>query len=229
MLPADYIDLYCERTAPGFWNEPLNALSNLSFIVAALVALYLVRRRGNADLAELVLITLAAAIGVGSFLFHTFANTWSELADVIPIWSFVAFYIITVIYRATGENLFRTLRASAIAVGLTAVIFWFSSSAVVTGLEAGPDPLNGSMQYLPAVVALLVATVLMQLRKHPARTYITFAAATFVISLAFRTIDIALCFSISFGTHFMWHLLNGLMIGLLLAALVLKMKPKGAS
>ncbi|MES0871696.1 ceramidase domain-containing protein [Pseudovibrio sp. SCP19] len=229
MLPADYIDLYCERTAPGFWNEPLNALSNLSFFVAALVALYLVRRRGNADLAELVLITLAAAIGVGSFLFHTFANTWSELADVIPIWSFVAFYIITVIYRATGENLFRTLRASAIAVGLTAIIFWFSSSAVVTGLEAGPDPLNGSMQYLPAVVALLVATVLMHLRKHPARTYITFAAATFVISLAFRTIDIALCFSISFGTHFMWHLLNGLMIGLLLAALVLKMKPKGAS
>lgn len=26
-----YVDLYCERTAPGVWNEPLNALSNLAF------------------------------------------------------------------------------------------------------------------------------------------------------------------------------------------------------
>ncbi|KZL25815.1 ceramidase domain-containing protein [Pseudovibrio sp. Ad37] len=227
MLPADYIDLYCERTAPGFWNEPLNALSNLSFIVAALIALYLVRKRGNPSIAELVLIALAAAIGVGSFLFHTFANTWSELADVVPIWSFVAFYIITVIYRATGKNLFRTLRASTIAVGITAAIFWFSSDAVLTDIDAGPDPFNGSLQYLPAMVALLIATLLMHLRKHPARAYITLATATFAVSLMFRTVDMALCFSVAFGTHFMWHLLNGLMIGFLLAALVLKMPPQG--
>ena len=29
------IDLYCERTAPGLWEEPINALTNLSFFVAA--------------------------------------------------------------------------------------------------------------------------------------------------------------------------------------------------
>ena len=26
-----YIDVYCERTAPGFWDEPLNAVSNGAF------------------------------------------------------------------------------------------------------------------------------------------------------------------------------------------------------
>jgi hypothetical protein len=31
------IDSYCERTGPDFWSEPFNALSNLSFIVAAVV------------------------------------------------------------------------------------------------------------------------------------------------------------------------------------------------
>ena len=32
------IDLYCERTGPELWSEPLNALSNLAFIgVAALL------------------------------------------------------------------------------------------------------------------------------------------------------------------------------------------------
>ena len=38
------LDHYCERTAPGFWNEPANALSNIGFIVAA--AFVLARERG---------------------------------------------------------------------------------------------------------------------------------------------------------------------------------------
>ncbi len=30
------VDIYCERTSAAFWAEPVNALSNLSFIAAAL-------------------------------------------------------------------------------------------------------------------------------------------------------------------------------------------------
>lgn len=33
-----YIDSYCERLLPGFWDEPLNAVSNLAFWLAAMVA-----------------------------------------------------------------------------------------------------------------------------------------------------------------------------------------------
>ena len=33
-----YIDIYCERTAPGFWDEPLNAVSNAAFLIAAIAA-----------------------------------------------------------------------------------------------------------------------------------------------------------------------------------------------
>ena len=31
----NHIDIYCERLGPGFWAEPLNATSNLAFIVSA--------------------------------------------------------------------------------------------------------------------------------------------------------------------------------------------------
>ena len=31
----DAVDHYCERTDPGIWAEPLNALTNLAFIIAA--------------------------------------------------------------------------------------------------------------------------------------------------------------------------------------------------
>ena len=39
---------------------------------------------------------LAALIGLGSFLFHTFANSYAELADVVLISSFVALHVFVV-------------------------------------------------------------------------------------------------------------------------------------
>lgn len=40
------VDIYCERTSAGFWAEPINALSNLSFPLGALWAAVLARARG---------------------------------------------------------------------------------------------------------------------------------------------------------------------------------------
>jgi hypothetical protein len=40
-----YVDGYCERVAPGLWGEPLNAVSNIAFLVAA-VAVWLAARHG---------------------------------------------------------------------------------------------------------------------------------------------------------------------------------------
>ena len=31
----EIVDLYCERTSPVFWAEPVNALTNLAFFLAA--------------------------------------------------------------------------------------------------------------------------------------------------------------------------------------------------
>lgn len=74
------IDGYCERTGPEFWSEPVNALTNAAFLVAAFVMWR--RTGGRLPLANLMILLLAL-IGVGSFLFHTFATTWAALADVV--------------------------------------------------------------------------------------------------------------------------------------------------
>jgi len=42
-----FIDLYCERTAPRSWNEPVNALSNAAFLLAALLASLRLQRRSQ--------------------------------------------------------------------------------------------------------------------------------------------------------------------------------------
>src|SRR6186997_2753218 len=90
------IDLYCERTAPGLLNEPLNAASNLAFLIAALVATRVARRDPSArsDGFLWLLIALVYLIFAGSTAFHTFANAWSRLADTLPIAAFIyAFFL----------------------------------------------------------------------------------------------------------------------------------------
>ena len=72
---------YCERTADTFWAEPINATTNLAFIIAAYMLLRVYKQQKLQDRSLLTLIALVAIIGAGSFLFHTFANGLTLLAD----------------------------------------------------------------------------------------------------------------------------------------------------
>lgn len=75
------VDGYCERLGPGLWAEPLNAITNLAFLLAALI---MARRARGHGLPRLLAAELAL-IGAGSSLFHPVAQGWAGLADVIPI------------------------------------------------------------------------------------------------------------------------------------------------
>ncbi len=221
-----FVDLYCERHTTDFWNEPFNALSNLAFILAALLAYRTLRKRSHSDRWEQAVILMAGLIGIGSFLFHTFATRWAELADIIPIWSFVAAYIVLVIYRFTGESVPRTAWFSIIASGVTLLIISVIGDSVSVTYPRPTMTLNGSVQYAPALLALVVFSGIAHWHQHPARHYLSIAAVMFLVALAFRTIDLMTCVTTDrIGTHFLWHLFNALMIYVLLQAMVLKMPP----
>ncbi len=217
------VDIYCERTSAAFWAEPLNAISNASFLAGALWGAVTARQRQITSPVVWLLIGMAGLIGIGSFLFHTFANVWSGLADVIPIWSFVALFVFVAMHRIGGV---QPRRVVFIALGIAAVLIIVflamdngAAPAPSGPISSAPDPLNGSGQYAPAVLALLAFAIVAWRRRHPMAIWITAAAAVFLLSLAFRTIDMRVCASFPAGTHFMWHALNGLMIGLLLQVL----------
>lgn len=215
------VDIYCERTAAGFWNEPLNALSNASFVIAALWAAMTAHRQSITAPIVWLLIGMAGLIGVGSFLFHTFANRWSELADVIPIWSFVAVFVLTAMHFIGGMSVKKVFAYSGLiaALAIGTVLFLATGEAPAT-VDTAPDPLNGSGQYAPAVIALIVFSALSRWRGHAGAPWILAATLTFLVSLAFRTIDRDICSTFPVGTHFLWHSLNGVMIALLLQMLV---------
>ncbi|MEN8891503.1 MAG: ceramidase domain-containing protein [Planktotalea arctica] len=215
------VDIYCERTDASFWAEPLNAISNAMFLLAALWAARtaVAQNRREADL--WILITLAGLIGIGSFLFHTFAQVWSAFADTIPIWSFVAVFVFVAIRRIGGVNPGKlTIIFLAIAAVITVVVLAASDGSAPELTEPRRDPLNGSGQYAPAVIALIVFSILSWRRSSPMAPWVIAATLAFFVSLCARTVDMAVCNSFPAGTHFIWHGLNGVRIAMLLQGLI---------
>jgi hypothetical protein len=218
---ATQIDLYCERTGPEFWSEPVNALTNLAFVAAGLWGLAVVRQRGGDTFSE-VLCWWVVAIGIGSGLFHTFANEVTKWADIVPIAGFTLAY--------TWFNL-RRFMAMPQARALAIFVGFYVAAAVVTVMV--PDWLreasNGSTGYLPPFLALIFFGILVIRSGNPAGWYNIAAATIFVGSVTFRAIDPVVCDGFPLGTHFLWHTLNGVMLGVLLAAVARYGRPRAAS
>ena len=210
------IDIYCERLSPGFWAEPVNALTNAAFVLAALWGAVTARRRGVTHWVAWLLIGLAALIGVGSFLFHTHATVWAALTDVAPIWTFVVVFVLAAMRYLMGMSPGRVALVSGLVILAAVLTGWLLATAEGSGASGVRDPLNGSGQYAPALLALVVFAVLTRWRGHPSANWIAAATGVFLVSLTFRTLDRDICETIPLGTHFLWHLLNGLVIALLL-------------
>ena len=201
------IDLYCERTDASFWAEPANALSNAAFLIAAAAAFWLWRRRSGSDCRRdwpaLALIVVVVAVGFGSFAFHTLATRGAMLADVIPIAIFIYGYLLLALRRFLGLS-------AGVAVAIVVV---YAAGAQALSWLVPLRVLNGSIGYLPALVALIVVA---RATRGQARRGLELAAMIFAVSLALRTIDLAACDTFPLGTHFSWHLLNALLLFVLL-------------
>lgn len=205
-----HVDLYCERTDASLWAEPVNALTNLAFVAAGLLGLR-AARANDAGLWAEVLCWWVVAIGVGSLLFHTFANRLTMWLDVLPIAGFTLIYSLFVLRRYLGYS-WPAVTGFFLA--------FYAVAAVLTALV--PDWLrvatHGSTGYLPAFLALFVFGIWTRAAGHPAGGWIVAGALVFVVSVTFRALDGHVCAHFALGTHFMWHLLNAVMLGLLLAA-----------
>ena len=71
-----------------------------------------------------------------------------------------------------------------------------------------------------ALIALAGFAVFAWVRRMPIRGLLLAATLAFLAALFFRSIDIRVCAAFPVGTHFLWHLMNGLMVGLILMALL---------
>lgn len=196
------VDNYCERLDASFWAEPLNALSNASFLLAGLLLLLQWRRTTPHYISGFLLALNVLAIGIGSFLFHTFANRWSALADVLPIAVFIHLYFLLAL---------RTYLVFTWWLAALATLAFFAASPLVTW--AASPVIGSSAAYVPALLAIL--GVGFAARQRTIRRTLLITGGLFGISIYYRAIDLPLCDVHQQGTHARWHLLNGVVLYLL--------------
>lgn len=203
---SERIDGYCERLGTEFWAEPLNALTNAAFLIAAL---WLWRR--CADYAPgRVLAVILFAIGLGSFLFHTFATPWAALTDVVPILAFILFY-----FYQTNRQLWGLgpLASAGLAAGFVPL------TVVLTPLFGLIPFLAISAFYWPVPLLIVVVGLLLRTRAPRFSRDILIGAGILIASLVARSLDELLCHAVPMGTHIFWHLLNAAMLGWMIEAL----------
>lgn len=226
---SERIYCYCERGSdPAFWAEPLNAVTNAAFILAAIFAAVALMRRpaGHRGIVEALLVAIIFVMGVGSFLFHTYATAWAAYADTGPIAVFMVSYLAYALRRFVG------LHWVWVAVGLGMFVAALKAAggvqcqiALIAPAAATQSCLNGTAGYAPAFVAMALIAIVLALVRHPAWRYLAAASAIFLVSMAFRTVDHEICEHTAIlghrtGTHFVWHVLNATMLYILAIAAI---------
>ncbi|WP_299615163.1 ceramidase domain-containing protein [uncultured Tateyamaria sp.] len=194
------IDGYCERMGPGYWAEPVNAVTNLAFVIAAV---WMSRRSAGVPIARALSVVLGV-IGLGSYLFHTHAQVWSAIADVAPIAAFILLYVFAINRDVWGMR-------AVWALGATALFFPYA--ALTVPLFQGLPVLGVSAGYVPVPVLILIYAGLLWRRAPALARGFVIGAVILFVSLTARSADEMLCAHVSLGTHFLWHILNGIMLG----------------
>ncbi len=196
------LNSYCERLSANYWAEPVNALTNFAFLVAAFV---MWRRLSGPDLILARLLTFVlGTIGIGSFLFHTHAQVWAAAADTAPILMFVLLYIYAANRTYWGLS-------TPVSLGLTAMFFPYAA-ATIPLFQKIPG-IGSSAVYWPVPALIAIYAVLLRSRLPSVALGLGLGAGVLSASLVFRSLDEPLCSALSVGTHYMWHLLNALMLG----------------
>ena len=169
--------------------------------------------RGNDKKIDLWLLAASLfAIGLGSGAWHLAPSGATVLMDVIPITIFINVYIIASLRRLFG-------------LGWRKVFGWwgiYQAVGIAAQIYLPADMLNGTIMYIPTYATLVVMTFALTRRDREAGKIFATMTTLWSLSLIFRTIDHGICPQFAFGTHFLWHTLNALVLWRLSLVLIRK-------
>tara|TARA_B100001179_G_C18528236_1_gene375889 strand:- start:193 stop:918 length:726 start_codon:yes stop_codon:yes gene_type:complete len=203
----------CERVSPDWFAEPLNVISNLGFLIVA--CLIYREYKSHPDLRGQwiwdvrALTFLIFFIGISSITFHSFPSRLTEMMDVIPIVTFIILFFLSIIVRIGKTNWFQTLICFLAFLGTTHML-----------VTQFPNAMNDSIGYLSSMMALIMIAVHLHISRRPSSHQFLLAALVGVVSLFFRAVDNDVCEQWPFGTHFLWHTLNAVLLFILMKQVI---------
>jgi hypothetical protein len=193
--------IYCENAA-FFMAEPLNTVTNAAFLVAAYGLWRVYKQAGQRSVDMLLMIIFLTGTGLGSAAWHATQARWGLILDVVFIQLFMLTYLIAYIYRYTRWTWWQGM------LGVFAFVIVSQWTPALWPFELG----RGSSGYLPAWGVLGIMAWHMRGRFDASARWLVIAFATFIVSLSLRTLDMPLCLVWPWGLHFLWHILNAIVL-----------------
>ena len=198
------MDFYCERTNNQIFNEPINAISNIFFIIVS-ISLFKILRKNQSDKIYYVQPILIFLIGIGSFLFHLKPNLITLYSDIIPIFLFSLSFIF--LFNRNVINISNLNSALLFILFFTLLLF------ITPKLKY--EILNGSEFYFANYFFLAMYTIWLYFKKSDFFQLLFLGFIFFNLSILLRSIDNHICNYLSIGTHFLWHFFNAYLLKIL--------------
>ena len=190
-----------ESAVAGWVSQPVNAWTNIAYILMSVWVLLRFRKNGNRSLA-LFFSGAAAMVGVTSFLYHAQPFFFFQIFDLSSMYLISGFLLAKNTVRLTGISNRWTAPMTGMAIALSAgllLVLRGKSGAMIFGLEV-----------LMALTIELVIGIRARIRAQ--YLYLGLAFLTFLFSLAFWVLDYThKLFSPDnhiIQGHGLWHIIN---------------------
>ena len=195
------INEYCERAgSTAFLAEPINAFSNLAFLVAGFLAYRFLKKKKIKDKSLLVLPWILSAICIGSFVFHTARSSFTVIFDLLFIYIFLVCSLVIVLKNLLNSKL-----------KIIAILIVYASLQILLTIYLPKEFLNGSFRHVVTISLLFVLGGFIH-RKYGNKIMKPLLAVFgfYILAILLRSIDMSICPIFPIGTHFLWHILNAL-------------------
>ncbi len=191
---------YCERTTADIFSEPLNSITNLAFVLIS----YLIFRKYKNYENGIIFSGLVFCIGLGSFLLHTIPSKITALIDVMFILFFIVFFLYILFRKVIKLPIIYALLLSL----ASPFIYYYLGSS----LKQNFSLIGDSSFYIVILSHLILIYFYLLIKNVNFNNYILIASIIFLISIFCRIIDKVYCDINLYGTHFLWHILNSLVL-----------------
>ena len=185
---------YCERTSSSTLAEPVNLITNLAFLISAILVHKMLVRKNIKKSIYNYFPWLILLISLGSASYHSYRSSATLLFDALPVYIFLGF------------SLFLLLRKLVKSTVLTAGIIGLFILIQVFLTVNFSSFLNGSIRHIASAILLLILIIWTYKKFGKTAFQLGLIFLVYIVGIFFRTIDFQICPVFSTGTHFLWHL-----------------------
>lgn len=189
---------YCEDAATFRVAQPLNAFSNIVYVIICVLFL----RNGFASLAQVTI-----CVALTSFLWHTTGLYSFLVVDVLSVMLLSGVMTFIIAQRAGWHNLIIFV----FMLGLLVLVMLFRDLFPTFFLQ-------NSAAFLPIVLVLLLFSAFQR------DIWVFCAGCALFSGIMFRSMDGMICDVWPYGTHFLWHISGGFCLFFILKSSILNHK-----